>query len=125
MPDISRRRALWLLAGMAVLVAGVLSYFASSHPDALEHSLDAYKADAPGPAGTAGAPSRSQAATPASPEGRAGYRAPLPDYSLPGANQSFVSGGVAGVIGALGTFAVIVLFAVLLRSRRPRDSRVG
>ena len=89
--------AVFLLA--ALLLAGVASYYASSHPDGLEYVaaevgfLD--KADD----------------SPAA-------KSPLADYSTKGVEDDRISGGVAGVAGSL---LVLVIAAGLFRVLRRRD----
>ena len=65
-----------------LLVAGVASYYASSHPDGLE-----YVAEQAGFADTA--------------EDSATTDSPLSDYQVKGVENDAVSGGLAGVVGAL------------------------
>jgi hypothetical protein len=73
-----------LLAGLLVslVLAGVLSFYASSHPDGLEHVAE-----------TVGF---SQAA-----EDHAASGSPLADYGTQGVDNQRLSGGVAGVVGVL------------------------
>ena len=65
-----------------LLVAGVASYYASSHPDGLE-----YVAEQAGFADTA--------------EDSATADSPLSDYQVKGVENDALSGGLAGVAGAL------------------------
>lgn len=65
-----------------LLVAGVASYYASSHPDGLEYVAEQ--------AGFADAAEDSAAAD-----------SPLSDYQVKGVENDALSGGLAGVIGAL------------------------
>lgn len=104
MHSAAQRRVVWLLAIATVLTAGVGSYFAYSKPDALEHSIAAYA-----PEGAAGVESTD-----------GGYRGPMADYSVPGvAEKPFLSGAVAGLVGAGATFAVIAAAGfVIARTRR-------
>jgi hypothetical protein len=71
-----------------LLVAGVASYYASSHPDGLE-----YVAEQAGFADTA--------------EDSATADSPLSDYQVKGVENDAVAGGLAGVIGGL----VVLLLA--------------
>jgi cobalt/nickel transport protein len=112
-------KALCVLAAITVAIAGVVSYFASSSPDALEHSLATYREG--GKTESAKAADVRAAATGGSTES-GGYEAPLQDYSVPGVENTFLSGGMAGIAGALVTFAVIILVAAALKSAGKRKS---
>ncbi|MGN0062738.1 MAG: PDGLE domain-containing protein [Nocardioides sp.] len=83
-------RRTFLLVGLlaAFLIAGVGSYYASSHPDGLE-----YVAEQVGFGHTA--------------EDSATVDSPLADYQTSGVENSRLSGGLAGVIGC----AVVLLAA--------------
>jgi len=78
------RTRTFVVVGLLVtlLVAGVASYYASSHPDGLE-----YVAEQAGFADTA--------------EDSASADSPLSDYQVKGVENDAVAGGLAGVIGAL------------------------
>jgi cobalt/nickel transport system permease protein/cobalt/nickel transport protein len=84
----------------ALLVAGVASYYASSHPDGLEYVA--------GKVGFQDTADDSPAA-----------RSPLADYSTKGVENERVSGGLAGVAGSL---LVLVIAGGLFRVLRRRDS---
>lgn len=89
----------FLLAGLvtALLLAGVASYYASSHPDGLE-----YVAERTGFGDRA--------------EDSPAADSPLADYSTRGVADDRVSGGLAGVTGALVVLALAGgLFWVLRR----------
>ncbi len=94
------RRAFWI-AGLLVtlLVAGVVSYHASAHPDGLEWAA--------GQAGFADTAEDSAAAG-----------SPLADYGVSGVDDGRLSGGLAGVIGVAVT---LVLAGGLTLSLRRRD----
>ena len=84
-----RTRTFAVLALVAtLLVAGVASYYASSHPDGLE-----YVAEKVGFADTA--------------EDSPTAGSPLSDYEVKGVEDDALAGGLAGVIGAL----VVLLLA--------------
>ncbi len=91
-----------VLAGLlvALLLAGVISFYASSHPDGLE-----YVAHQEGFADTA--------------KDHHVADGPMADYSTKGVDDSRLSGGIAGVTGTL----VVLLLAgggfLLLRRRTP------
>ncbi|UOY01514.1 PDGLE domain-containing protein [Blastococcus sp. PRF04-17] len=97
-------RALWI-AGLvlALLVAGVGSWYASSSPDGLEWS-----AEESGFAHTA--------------EDSATANSPLADYQL-GGEESRLSGGAAGVIGVVAVLGVAGGLTWVLRGRRPAETR--
>ena len=83
-----------LLAGLAVslIVAAVVSAWASAHPDGLEHVAQTL--------GFAGSAQDSVASG-----------SPLADYSAPGVEDARLSGGLAGV---LGVAVVGLVWAALL-----------
>lgn len=85
---------------VALLLAGVASYYASSHPDGLE-----YVAEKVGFAGAA--------------ERHAGADGPLADYRVEGVEDDRLSGGLAGVAGAVVVLVVAAGLAYAVR-RRPR-----
>jgi cobalt/nickel transport protein len=93
-------RTLWI-AGLvlALLVAGVGSWYASSAPDGLEWSAEqsgfGHTADDSATAGS-----------------------PLADYQVNG-EESRLSGGAAGVIGVAAVLGVAGGLTWVLRSRRP------
>ena len=94
----STRRFVVVSAVVALVVAGVLSFYASGHPDGLEFVarstgfLDTAK-DSP----TAGSP--------------------LADYGVAGVRDARLSGGLAGVIGVLVTLLLASALAWVVRRR--------
>lgn len=94
----NRRFYLWFLVA-ALVVAAVVSGFASANPDGLEYVaettgfLDSAKDHATG-------------------------GGPLADYGVDGIGNARLSGGLAGVIGALVTLAIAGGLAWLLTRRR-------
>jgi hypothetical protein len=97
----SRRRTnRFLLVGLlvALVVAGVGSYYASSHPDGLEWS-----AEKEGFLDTA--------------RDSATADSPLADYAVSGVDDGRLSGGLAGVIGVAVTLALAGGVTLLLRRR--------
>ena len=86
---------------VSLLVAGVASYYASSHPDGLEHVAEAtgfiYSA-----------------------EDSAAADGPLADYQVEGVEQDRLSGGLAGVIGVVVMLLLSTGLFWLIR-RRDRD----
>ena len=95
----SSRRFFAVFLVAALLVAGVASYYASSHPDGLEFV-----------AGETGFLDRADDSPAAD--------SPLADYSTKGIDDDRVSGGVAGVVGSL---LVLVLSGGLFWGLRRRS----
>ncbi len=93
-----------VLTGLAVclLVAGVVSFYASSHPDGLE-----YVAAQVGFADTAA--------------DSAAAGSPLADYGTAGVGDERLSGGLAGVLGVAVTAAIAFTLMWLLRRRGHQD----
>lgn len=95
----------FLLVGLvvALLLGGVASYYASSHPDGLEHV-----AEQVGFLDTA--------------DDHAAADGPLADYQVTGVDDARLSGGMAGVIGILLTLAIAGGLAFAVRRREPHDA---
>ncbi|SEO89690.1 PDGLE domain-containing protein [Trujillonella endophytica] len=104
----SRRTLGFLAVGLllALLVAGVGSYYASSSPDGLEWS-----AEEEGFGDTA--------------RDSATADSPLADYAVSGVDDGRLSGGVAGVIGVLVTLALAGGLTLVLRRRSGAASAAG
>jgi len=94
----------FLLTGLvvALLLGGVASYYASTHPDGLEHV-----AEQVGFGDTAD---------------ESAADGPLADYEVNGVDDPRLSGGLAGVIGILVTLAIAGGLALAVRRRAPRDA---
>jgi hypothetical protein len=95
-----------VLAGLvaSLLIAGVVSFYASSHPDGLE-----YVAEQTGFLDTA--------------EDSATAEGPFADYSARGVDDERLSGGLAGVLGALATLLIAGGIAWAVRRRgSPADA---
>ena len=111
-------RLAWLIGGgllVALVLAGIVSNFASGSPDGLDSVLrDGCTFDSNDEivSGTCGA----QGAT----EHDLGD-SPLSDYGVKGVDNSFLSTGLSGVVGVLVTLGIGYGLFVLLRSR----NRVG
>ncbi len=99
-PRAGGRRFLAVFLLVSLLVAGVASYYASSHPDGLEYV-----------AGKTGFIDRADDSPAA--------KSPLADYSTKGVDNDRVSGGIAGVAGSA---LVLVLAGGLFWVLRRRDS---
>ena len=88
---------------VSLLVAGVASYYASSHPDGLE-----YVAEQTGFLDSA--------------EDSATADSPLADYQTSGIDDARLSGGVAGVVGVLVMLVLSTGLFWVIRRREPRDA---
>lgn len=88
---------------VALLLAGVVSFYASGSPDGLERVAESL-----GFAGTA--------------DQHAAGGSPLADYGVSGIGNARLSGGLAGVIGIVVVGAVTFALTRLLR-RRDSDSQ--
>jgi cobalt/nickel transport protein len=90
------RKFVLIMLAVSLVIAGGISWFASTHPDGLERVAQdhgfAEKARTPG-------------------------RTVLPDYTVPGLN-GFLSNGLAGVIGVAATFGTTLLFTRLARKKK-------
>jgi cobalt/nickel transport protein len=98
------RTRTFLLAGLlvALLLGGVVSYYASSHPDGLE-----YVAEQTGLSDSA--------------EDHAAGDGPLADYAVEGVDDQRLSGGLAGVVGVVVTLLLAGGLALVVRRRGPSD----
>lgn len=86
---------------VALLIAGVASYFASANPDGLEHVAEQVGfADSAEDSATAGSP--------------------LSDYQVKGVDNEALSGGLAGVVGALVVLLAVGGLTYVVR-RKDRD----
>lgn len=99
----SNRRLFAALLVVALLVAGVASYYASSHPDGLEYV-----------AGKTGFLETAE-------EDGPGIDSPLADYGTEGVDDERLSGGLAGIAGVALTLAIGGGLFLLLRRRDPAD----
>jgi cobalt/nickel transport system permease protein/cobalt/nickel transport protein len=97
-----------VLAGLlvALLLAGVASYYASSHPDGLE-----YVAERTGFLDSA--------------DEHAAADGPLADYRTKGVDDARVSGGLAGILGVMVTLALAGGIAFAVRRRGTTDGAAG
>jgi len=112
------RRRIWLMIGIlacAAVIAGLVSWFASSHPDGLEWSVA-------GVTGGAGLESPDGAVYDASErvQGRLSF---LPDYGVRGGDSGRSATSAAGLVGAGITLILVFAAAVLLRKRARAGGR--
>ncbi|WP_448609693.1 PDGLE domain-containing protein [Geodermatophilus sp. URMC 60] len=102
-----RGRLLWVVGlAVALLVAGVVSWYASASPDGLE-----WAAERSGFLHTA--------------EDSAAASSPLADYGVSGVDSERLSGGLAGVIGVLVTLVLAGGLTLLLRRRGRTAATAG
>ncbi|TDB69943.1 MULTISPECIES: PDGLE domain-containing protein [unclassified Micromonospora] len=100
---------------VALLLAGVVSSYASSHPDGLDSALlKGCTVDAEGEI-TGGS-------CPAQQEKEHEVGGPLADYGIAGIDNDFLSTALSGVLGVLLTFVVGGGVFWLLRRRGPAGS---
>jgi hypothetical protein len=97
-----------LVTGLLVtlVLAGVLSFYASSHPDGLEHVAE-------------------QVGFSSTAEDHAASGSPLADYGTKGVENERLSGGVAGIVGVLVVGALGGGLAWVLRRRRTESAEPG
>ncbi len=94
------RTRTFLLTGLlaALLLGGVVSYYASSHPDGLEHVAE-------------------QVGFLDSADEHAAADGPMADYAVRGVEDDRLSGGLAGVVGVGVTLLLASGLALLVRRR--------
>ena len=99
------RTRTFVVAGLlaALVLAGVASFYASSHPDGLE-----YVADKTGFLDTADDSSAADG--------------PMADYAVKGVDSPRLAGGLAGVVGVLVTLGLAGGIAYAVRRRQPDDA---
>ncbi|MGN9808291.1 PDGLE domain-containing protein [Micromonospora sp. BQ11] len=110
----TRRTWSFLVGGLlvALLLAGVVSNFASAHPDGLDSSLrEGCTFDAED--------NITGGSCPAQQEKEHEVGGPLADYGVSGVDNEFLSTGLSGVLGVLLTFAVAGGAFWLVRRRGP------
>ncbi len=103
MRGIPTRTVLLVVLGLALVIAGVASFYASASPDGLNRV-----------AGDLGFASAEQ------PSGGG----PLAGYEVPGVGHGRISGGLAGVLGCLVVLGLSSLLVRLRRSPEPATVRV-
>ncbi len=126
--EVSLKKVMATFAVLALVTGGVLSWFASTHPDGLEWSIERIT-------GRAELPEATQGIVPAL-KGIQGRTAFLPDYTFPppgneSKKEEAASGwpgidagtSTAGIVGAAIVLGMIMLIGVGIRSFRGRKSR--
>ncbi|MBM6399608.1 PDGLE domain-containing protein [Phycicoccus sonneratiae] len=98
---ISTRRLVLVGLAVCLVIAGVVSFYASSHPDGLEYV-----------AGSLGFDGVAQDSATAG--------SPLADYAVRGVSDNRLSGGLAGLVGAVVTGLLMFGLVMLARRRAPR-----
>ena len=110
-----RRTVIMVFSAAALVIAAVVSFWASSHPDGLEWAIEKHKV------GTTGHDEVQETAEPATAEADAdeGHPSPLADYGVAGVSNEFASNALAGIIGSALVLGVVLLvgYAVARRSR--------
>ena len=99
----SRRAALVTLLAAALVVAGVVSYWASKSPDGLDRAIAEHGLQ--------------PASAPAGPPTAAPAASPLADYQVASVENRFLSNGLAGLLGALAVLGLMLLVGRLLTRR--------
>lgn len=100
----TREHRLWVVGLLvALLIAGVGSFYASSHPDALEFAAE-------------------QTGFSDSAQDSAAADSPVADYEVDGIESPRLSGGLAGVLGALVVLLIAGGLAWGLRRRGRGDA---
>ena len=99
----SRKTFLVSFLVAALLIAGLGSFYASSHPDGLE-----YVAEQTGFLDSADEPKTANS--------------PFADYGTAGVDDARLGGGLAGVAGVLMVLAVMTGVAFAVRRREPASS---
>ena len=97
---VSTRTLLVVGVLVSLLLAGVVSFYASSHPDGL-----VFVAGEKGFLGTA--------------SGHAGSGSPFAEYATRGVGNARLSGGIAGVVGVVVVGAIAGALFMALRRRQP------
>ena len=98
------RKELWVGLVAALLVAAVLSPFASSSPDGLERVAHDKGFIQKG-------------------EEKEAFKAPIPDYLVPGISNETFAGSSAGIIGTILTFlAAYGLAKVATTKKKPKEN---
>ncbi|MDI6631888.1 MAG: PDGLE domain-containing protein [Bacillota bacterium] len=98
------RKEIWIGLVAALIIAGILSPFASPNPDGLEKVAE-----------TKGFIDKG--------EGKEVVRAPIPDYVMPGLASEGVATAFAGITGTVVTFVAAYGIGRLVQRRKAADSK--
>ncbi|WP_239618992.1 PDGLE domain-containing protein [Cohnella mopanensis] len=102
-PVVTNKRMKWIVMAVVTLIAaGLISYFASPHPDGLERV-----------AANHGFIDRAK---------QPSWSAWIPDYEFPGIHSAYVRVGLAGVIGVATLFGVLYALTKPLARREEVES---
>ena len=95
--------------GIALIIGGVISLFASSHPDGLERvAIDLF-----------GGEEELEEHT----EGNEVFESPMPDYAIPGMENETLAASLAGVIGVILIFVFVVAVGMLLKKKKEKTEK--
>jgi cobalt/nickel transport protein len=100
------RKEIWIGLVLALIVAGVLSVFASPNPDGLEKVAQTKGFIDLG-------------------EGKEVIRAPIPDYAVPGLKDEKLATAAAGIIGTVITFTAALGIGRVMRRRHGTQVQAG
>ncbi|MGG5257155.1 PDGLE domain-containing protein [Phycicoccus avicenniae] len=101
-PRVSTRRLVGGGLAVCLVIAGVVSFYASGHPDGLEYV-----------AGSLGFDTAAQ--------GSATAGSPFADYAVKGVSDGRLSGGLAGIVGALVVGLLMFGLVRVVRRRGPSE----
>lgn len=88
---------------IALIMAGIISLFASSSPDGLErYSIDLF-----------GGEEKLEEHT----QGKEVINSPMPDYAIPGIENETLSASLAGVMGVILIFVFVITVGMLLKNK--------
>ena len=88
--------------GIALIMGGVISLFASSSPDGLERfSIDLF-----------GGEEELEKHT-----GEGVIESPMPDYVIPGIENETLAASLAGIIGVFAVFILVIALSMLLKNK--------
>ena len=92
------RRFIIIMIAVSLVIAGIVSWFASSHPDGLERVAE-----------DKGFIEKAEESS---------FEL-FPDYSIPGVGK-FWSNGLAGIIGTLATFGLMIMLGRIIARKKER-----
>jgi cobalt/nickel transport protein len=96
--------------GIALIIGGVISLFASSNPDGLEKvAMNIF-----------GGEEKLNEHT----EGKEVIESPMPDYAIPGIQNETLAASLAGVIGVLLVFILVIVIGMLLKNKNKNKNNI-